>query len=173
MRAVIQRVSSASVAVDGQVISQISRGLMVLVGIGVDDTIQDAEQIAKKIVTLRVFEDNKGSMWKANVRDIKGEILCVSQFTLMANTTKGNKPDFHKAMPSEASQALYNEFLAKVSDHYGQAGFVKDGRFGAMMAVSLVNEGPVTLTIDSRKFEYIQTPGSGSSQVNLVVESKE
>ncbi|KAG8909086.1 D-tyrosyl-tRNA(Tyr) deacylase, partial [Tulasnella sp. 417] len=93
------------------------------------DTTKDVEYIAKKILTMRVFDDSDGTMWKAGVKDIGGEVLSVSQFTLMANTTKGNKPDFHGAMG--------------------------DGEFGAMMSVSLVNEGPVTLQIDSRKFEYV------------------
>jgi len=157
MRAIIQRVSSASVTVEGDVISQISRGLMVLVGIGTGDGPSDIETIAKKILSLRVFDDNAGNMWKSSVKDISGDILCVSQFTLMANTTKGNKPDFHNAMPGEVSKSLYDNLLLRLGEQY-DTGKIKDGRFGAMMSVSLVNEGPVTLQIDSRKFEYVSAP---------------
>ncbi|KAI0315242.1 D-Tyr tRNAtyr deacylase-like domain-containing protein [Amylostereum chailletii] len=154
MRVVVQRVLSASVIVDNEIVSQISRGLMILVGIGGDDTSADIDVLSKKILTLRVFEDAASSMWKANVKDVGGEILCVSQFTLMANTSKGNKPDFHRAMPSDQSRAMYISFLDKMRSLY-PADKIKDGRFGAMMNVSLTNEGPVTFTLDSRKFEYV------------------
>jgi len=130
---------------------------MVLVGIGIGDGPADVETIAKKIISLRVFDDNAGNMWKASVKDIAGDILCVSQFTLMANTAKGSKPDFHNAMPGEMSKALYSSLLLRLGEQY-DASKVKDGRFGAMMSVSLVNEGPVTLQIDSRKFEYVSPP---------------
>jgi len=138
---------------------------MVLVGIGTDDTPADVESLSNKILGLRVFSDSAGAMWKANVRDVGGEVLCVSQFTLMANTSKGNKPDFHRAMGSEASRALYAVFLEKMRSSYDPSK-IQDGRFGAMMDVSLTNEGPVTLTLDTRKFEYVQAPaitGSSSS----------
>ncbi|KAL0946469.1 hypothetical protein HGRIS_012688 [Hohenbuehelia grisea] len=151
MRAIIQRVTSASVSVDGEVISAISRGLMVLVGIGKDDNAGDVLALAKKILTLRVFADptDETKMWKASVSDIGGDILCVSQFTLMANTSK-NKPDFHQAMSTESSRELYSSFLAKLGELYA-ADKIKDGKFGAMMNVSLTNEGPVTFTLESRK----------------------
>ncbi|KAI0273514.1 D-Tyr tRNAtyr deacylase-like domain-containing protein [Gloeopeniophorella convolvens] len=109
MRAVVQRVLSASVTVDSEVVSQISRGLMVLVGIGADDNASDVEVLAKKILSLRVFSGPSGDMWKASVKEIQGEVLCVSQFTLMANTSKGNKPDFHRAMVRES--LLCNAFV--------------------------------------------------------------
>ncbi|KAF9269339.1 D-tyrosyl-tRNA deacylase [Marasmius fiardii PR-910] len=156
MRAVIQRVASASVTVDNEVVSQISRGLMVLVGIGKDDTMADATTLINKIVRLRVFDDNEGKMWKQSVKDIDGEVLCVSQFTLLANTNKGYKPDFHRAMAAESSRDLYSSFLEKLKEAY-KPEKIKDGKFGAMMNVSLVNDGPVTLTIDSRKFEYVES----------------
>ncbi|KAI0720435.1 D-Tyr tRNAtyr deacylase-like domain-containing protein, partial [Fomitopsis betulina] len=164
MRAVVQHVSSASVTVDGAIVSSISRGLMVLVGIGRDDTTADMETICKKILTLRVFDDGAGAMWKKSVKDIDGDVLCVSQFTLFANTTKGNKPDFHKAMGSEASRQMYATFLERMQTMY-RPDKIKDGRFGAMMSVSLTNEGPVTLNLDSRKFEYVdqQDGGAGTS----------
>ncbi|KAF5386635.1 hypothetical protein D9615_001522 [Tricholomella constricta] len=166
MRAVVQRVTSASVTVDNQVVSRISKGLMVLVGIGSDDTMTDVLALSKKILNLRVFSDptDPGKMWKANVKDIDGEILCVSQFTLMANTTKGNKPDFHRAMATEPSREMYTTFLEQMGQAY-KPEKIQDGRFGAMMDVSLTNEGPVTFTLDSRKSEYVDplgTPGVGT-----------
>ncbi|KAK7038189.1 D-aminoacyl-tRNA deacylase [Favolaschia claudopus] len=179
MRAVVQRVSSASVSVEGQVISQISRGLMVLVGIGkgktsrlpIDDTESDVSSLTNKILSLRVFSDavDASKMWKNNVRDVEGDILCVSQFTLLAETRKGNKPDFHNAMPGEQSRALYTTFLEVLRRAY-KPEKVQDGRFGAMMNVTLTNEGPVTFTLDSRKFEYTPVPVSlaGGSTVQAV-----
>ncbi|KAF9645084.1 D-tyrosyl-tRNA deacylase [Thelephora ganbajun] len=156
MRAVLQRVASASVTVDGAVVSEISRGLMVLVGIGTDDTVADIELLTNKILQIRVFDDPAtGSMWKQSVKDINGDVLCVSQFTLFANTHKGNKPDFHRAMGSEKSKEMYALFLERMGKLY-KPEKIKDGKFGAMMNVSLTNEGPVTLTLDSRKFEYVE-----------------
>ncbi|KAF8907575.1 D-Tyr tRNAtyr deacylase-like domain-containing protein [Mucidula mucida] len=156
MRAVIQRVASASVAVDGETISKISKGLMVLVGIGSDDTTSDASIIVKKILGIRVFSDvdEPRKMWKTNVKDVDGEILCVSQFTLLADTTK-DKPDFHRAMPTEPAKELYSTFLRMLGEAY-KPDKIQDGKFGAMMNVSLTNEGPITLTVDSRKFEYVE-----------------
>jgi len=159
MRAVVQRVASASVTVDGKVISSISRGLMVLVGIGTDDTSSDVDVLSNKILTLRVFSDASGAMWKHSVKDVEGQVLCVSQFTLLANTSKGSKPDFHRAMSTEASRQLYGVFLDRMKALY-VPDRIKDGQFGAMMDVSLTNEGPVTFTLDSRKFEYV----SGGSE---------
>ncbi|KAG0701750.1 D-tyrosyl-tRNA deacylase [Suillus ampliporus] len=162
MRAVVQRVASASVSVDGKVISSISQGLMVLVGIGNDDTLADVETLTNKILNIRVFDAND-TMWKSSVKDIAGEVLCVSQFTLMANTTKGNQPDFHRAMSTNASRELYATFLEKMRQLY-VPGRIQDGQFGAMMNVSLTNEGPVTLTLDTRKFEYVSVSGGTSSK---------
>jgi len=127
---------------------------MVLVGIGVDDNASDIEILAKKILSLKVFSNSSGNMWKASVKDVQGELLCVSQFTLIANTSKGNKPDFHRAMSADQSRSLYASFLQYLGTQYSPEK-IKDGRFGAMMNVSLTNEGPVTFTLDSRKFEYI------------------
>ncbi|KAM5532316.1 hypothetical protein V8D89_013995 [Ganoderma adspersum] len=157
MRAIVQRVASASVTVDTEVISSIGRGLMVLVGIGRDDTVTDLESLTKQILSLKVFADNgSGAMWKKNVKDIDGEVLCVSQFTLFATTAKG-KPDFHRAMATGPSRDLYASFLNRMGELYGPDK-IKDGRFGAMMDVRLTNEGPVTFTLDSRKFEYVDPP---------------
>ncbi|KAI6028596.1 D-Tyr tRNAtyr deacylase-like domain-containing protein [Pisolithus orientalis] len=166
MRAVVQRVASASVTVDGKVISSISKGLMVLIGIGSDDTPADIDILSNKILSLRVFSDASGTMWKKSVKDISGEVLCVSQFTLMANTSKGNKPDFHRAMSSESSRQFYSAFLGKMRQLY-VADRIQDGQFGAMMDVTLTNEGPITFTLDSRKFEYVtpMTHNNGGRKV--------
>lgn len=152
MRAIIQRVSSASVSVEGEVISEIAKGLLVLVGIAQDDTLEDAKNISRKILNQRVFDDGIG-MWKLSVKDIDGDILCIPQFTLYGNTTKGNKPDFHSAMASSSSKGFYQEFLNLLRTSYAPSK-VKDGKFGAMMSIKLCNEGPVTLCLDSRKFTY-------------------
>ncbi|KAL5111876.1 D-aminoacyl-tRNA deacylase [Taenia crassiceps] len=150
MRVVIQRVKSASVHVDGQLISEIGRGLMVLVGISRDDEDKDVAYLARKIVNLRLFEDEeKQRRWDKSVKDVEGEILCVSQFTLYS-LLKGNKLDFHLSMSPDASMALYEAFLSKVRSEYKAPDKVKGGVFGAMMDVSLVNDGPVTITLDSR-----------------------
>jgi len=168
MRAIIQCVSSASVTVDNEVISQISKGLMVLVGIGSDDTDTDVSTLTKKILSLRVFADpsNPDKMWKANVKDIDGDVLCVSQFTLLANTTKGNKPDFHRAMSTEPSRRLYSTFLDSLKVSY-KPDKIRDGRFGAMMSINLTNEGPITFTLDSRKFEYVEVPENNKTSRTL------
>ncbi|KAI9571268.1 D-Tyr tRNAtyr deacylase-like domain-containing protein [Boletus coccyginus] len=163
MRAVVQRVTSASVTVDGKVVSSISKGLMVLVGIGTDDTPTDVDILSNKILSLRTFSDANDAMWKMSVKDVAGEVLCVSQFTLFANTTKGSKPDFHRAMSTEPSRQLYNVFLDKMKQLY-VPDRIKDGQFGAMMNVSLTNEGPVTFTLDTRKFEYVTPPNGGGEK---------
>ncbi|CAH7669786.1 D-Tyr tRNAtyr deacylase-like domain-containing protein [Phakopsora pachyrhizi] len=167
MRVVIQRVLSASVSVDGNKISEIGRGLCILVGIGTDDSNQDLDYILSKVLSIRLFSDSnppsqstqaeelirteptQKKHWSRNVKDIEGEILCVSQFTLMAKTKKGSKPDFHNAMGSESSRKFYEEFLSKMRASYNQDR-IKDGEFGAMMDVQIVNEGPVTIVIDSK-----------------------
>ncbi|TBU35588.1 D-tyrosyl-tRNA deacylase [Dichomitus squalens] len=157
MRAIVQRVREASVTVDNEVISSIGRGLMVLVGIGRDDTATDLESLSKQILSLKVFSDDaSGAMWKKNVKDIDGEVLCVSQFTLFASAAKG-KPDFHRAMATGPSRDLYASLLNRMGELY-RSDKIKDGRFGAMMDVRLTNEGPVTFTLDSRKFEYVRLP---------------
>ncbi|KAJ7772993.1 D-Tyr tRNAtyr deacylase-like domain-containing protein [Mycena maculata] len=158
MRAVIQRVTSASVSVDGQVISEISRGI-------VYDTESDVSILTNKLLSLRMFPDLTDSpkMWKSNVKDVDGDILCVSQFTLMAQTKNGNKPDFHNAMSAKQSRFLYETFLETLRQSY-KPDKIQDGRFGAMMNVSLVNEGPVTFVLDSRKFEYTLDAAPGSTK---------
>ncbi|WVR05123.1 D-tyrosyl-tRNA(Tyr) deacylase [Kwoniella sp. DSM 27419] len=148
MKAVIQKVVNASVAVDGKTISSIGRGLLVLVGIDRYDTPADATQIIKKILSARLFEDDQGAHWKKNVKEIDGEVLCVSQFTLLAGF-KGSKPDFHESMSTIPSKAYYTSFLEEISRAY-RPDKIKDGEFGAMMQVSLTNDGPVTILLSSR-----------------------
>ncbi|GAA5923758.1 D-tyrosyl-tRNA(Tyr) deacylase [Sporobolomyces koalae] len=151
MRAVLQRCTSASVTVDGQVISSIGRGVLCLIGIGTDDTTHESEWLASKILGMRLFpDDQEGESWgwKKSVVDAGYEVLCVSQFTLMANLKKGSKPDFHGAMGSETSKAMYEDFLQDLRSKY-QSDKIQDGRFGAMMDVQLTNDGPVTLILDS------------------------
>jgi D-tyrosyl-tRNA(Tyr) deacylase len=147
MRSVVQRVSSASVTIDGQVIGQIERGLLVLLGIAADDTAADASQLADKIVGLRIFEDDAGRM-NLDLPQIGGALLVVSQFTLLGDCRKGRRPSFIAAAEPAQAEALYESFVAAAR----QLGIpVATGRFRAMMQVALVNDGPVTLLLDSRK----------------------
>ncbi|KAI9315146.1 D-tyrosyl-tRNA deacylase [Dichotomocladium elegans] len=153
MRAVLQRVTRASVTVENQVVGAIQKGVCVLVGIATDDTEKDLDYIVKKILNVRIFEDETGAMWKKGVKDLNLEVLCVSQFTLQGNTVKGNKPDFHRAMKTDQAKEVYQQFLRKMGEAYDPAK-IKDGVFGAMMVVDIANDGPVTLQLDSRKFSY-------------------
>ncbi|WVQ70135.1 D-tyrosyl-tRNA(Tyr) deacylase [Kwoniella botswanensis] len=148
MKAVVQRVLNASVAVDGQTISSIGKGLLVLVGIDRYDEPSDATQIIKKVLTARLFDDDQGGMWKRSVKDIDGEVLCVSQFTLLANF-KGSKPDFHESMSTIPGKAYYTSFMDEIKKAYHPSK-IKDGQFGAMMQVTLTNDGPVTILLSSR-----------------------
>ncbi|GAA6063814.1 hypothetical protein JCM10212_001645 [Sporobolomyces blumeae] len=151
MKAVIQRCTSASVTVDGKVISSIGRGILCLIGIGTKDTEYEAQWLASKLLNMRLFpadKDGEAWGWKASVVEAGYEVLCVSQFTLMANLRKGSKPDFHGAMSSDTSKKMYLDFLDDLRTKY-RADKVLDGEFGAMMDVQLVNDGPVTLILDS------------------------
>ena len=150
MRAVIQRVSSASVMVDGQYTGKISRGLLVLVGIEDADNAEDVNWLSGKIVNLRIFNDDAGVM-NCSVKDIQGEILVVSQFTLHAATKKGNRPSYIKASKPDIAIPLYEQFLEKVTLDLEKD--VQKGIFGADMKVSLLNDGPVTIIIDSKNKE--------------------
>ncbi|RIB03292.1 D-tyrosyl-tRNA deacylase [Gigaspora rosea] len=166
MRAVLQRVLNASVTINNVQVSSINRGLCVLLGIATDDTEDDLEYIIKKILNVRIFEDETGKkMWARNVKDMGLEILCVSQFTLYGDVTKGNKPDFHCSMKAEFSKEMYTNFINRMKQEYFEDR-IKDGVFGAMMNVSLVNEGPVTLELDSRKFIYAEKKVSSSKSKN-------
>ncbi|KIW69142.1 D-tyrosyl-tRNA(Tyr) deacylase [Phialophora macrospora] len=148
MKAVLQRVLSSSVTVNDQLVSSIGKGILVLAAIGPNDTRKDAESMAAKIVKMKLWPDESGSHWKKSVKDVGGEILCVSQFTLMANTRKGNKPDFHGAAKPEFAKELYDYFVTRVRELHG-IDRVSDGVFQAMMQVALVNDGPVTIEIDT------------------------
>jgi D-tyrosyl-tRNA(Tyr) deacylase len=147
MRAVLQRVTRASVSVDGQVIGQISRGLVVLLGVEQDDTEADAHQLADKTIQLRIFDDADGKM-NLGLAEVGGALLVVSQFTLLGDCRKGRRPSFIQAAPPELAERLYETFVAAV----GVQGIpVTTGKFRATMRVELVNDGPVTILLDSRK----------------------
>lgn len=150
MRAVIQRVSSASVTVEGEIVGRIDRGLVVLVGKEEADTQEDIDWLAAKIVGLRLFGD-EGASWARNVMEIGGEVLVVSQFTLHASTKKGTKPSWHRAAKPDVAIPLYEALIAKLTELMGKP--PQTGRFGAMMQVALVNDGPVTLIIDTKARE--------------------
>jgi len=141
MKAVLQRVSSASVTVDKQLVSSIGRGILVFAAVGPDDTQKDADSLAAKVLKLKMWPDDSGGTWKKNVQDIQGEVLCVSQFTLLAQIKKG-KPDFRGAADANKARQLYDYFYSKVRDLY-TPDRVKNGVFQAMMEVGLVNDGPV------------------------------
>jgi len=148
MRLVIQRVSSASVSVDGRTTGEIARGLLVLVGIETADTEADGQWLAEKLTKLRIFADAAGQM-NLSVIDIAGGVLVVSQFTLHASTAKGTRPSFNAAARPEQARGLYDRFVAQITALLGYP--VQTGEFGAMMQVELLNDGPVTLIIDSKQ----------------------
>ena len=150
MRAVIQRVSSASVTIDGAVKSAIGQGLLILLGIGHEDGPEDIDWLVKKIAGLRIFDDNSGVM-NLSVTDMQAEALVVSQFTLMASTKKGNRPSYIGAAGHELAIPLYEKFCAALTDAIGRP--VGTGEFGADMKVALVNDGPVTICIDTKRKE--------------------
>ena len=143
MRIVVQRVTSASVTVDGEVVGAIAQGLLVLLGIGTDDTAEEVDRLAGKVARLRIFEASDGK-FDRSVLDIAGEILVVSQFTLLADTDKGNRPGFSDAARPEVAKPLVERFCAALSGH-GVS--VATGVFGARMSVELVNDGPVTIVL--------------------------
>jgi len=150
MRVTIQRVSEASVTIDGNIKSKIDKGLLVLAGFEEADTQEDLEWMAGKIVNLRIFQDAKEQM-NLSVKDVGGDIIIVSQFTLHALTKKGNRPSFIKAAKPDVAIPLYEKFVALVERDLGKK--VGTGEFGADMKVALINDGPVTINIDSRNKE--------------------
>nr|WP_314682288.1 D-aminoacyl-tRNA deacylase [uncultured Prevotella sp.] len=150
MRIVIQRVSHASVTINKQVKSSIGNGYLILLGIGKEDTEEDIDWLVKKIIGLRIFDDEMGVM-NRSIMDIKGEILVVSQFTLMASYKKGNRPSWIHAAPHELSIPLYNRFCDALSEAMGKP--VGTGEFGADMKVELLNDGPVTICMDTKNKE--------------------
>jgi len=150
MRALLQRVSSAQVSVDGQVVGAIGPGLLVLLGIRKDDTDADGDWIARKILAIRIFEDDAGKM-NRSVQDIGGALLVVSQFTLYGSLLKGTRPGFSDAMPGPQAKVFYDAWVAKLRQSCALE--IKEGVFAATMAVQLVNAGPVTIMLDSRRKE--------------------
>ena len=150
MRLLIQRVSEARCHIDGTIFSEIGRGLMVLVGVGYDDTAEDIGWLTKKLVQLRIFDDEAGVM-NLSVTDIGGEVMLVSQFTLHAMTKKGNRPSWIKAAPEAISKPLYENFVRSVEQALGRK--VATGSFGADMKIEFTNDGPVTIWIDSKAKE--------------------
>lgn len=147
MRAVIQRVKSASVTVDNENIGKIGKGILVLLGISVDDSEKDALYLLEKTLNLRIFEDSEDKM-NLSLLDISGELLVVSQFTLYGDTRKGRRPSFIQAAPPEKANALYEYFVSAAKQKLLQ---VETGKFQAMMDVELINDGPVTILLDSNK----------------------
>jgi D-tyrosyl-tRNA(Tyr) deacylase len=146
MKAVVQRVSRASVRIDNQTVGEIERGLLVLLGIGKDDFAADADWMIKKLLALRIFPDDAEKM-NRSVTDIGGGLLVVSQFTLYGDTRKGTRPSFTDAMPPTEAEQFYNDFMTKL--RATTALKVAEGKFAAMMDVDLVNDGPVTIVLDS------------------------
>ena len=147
MRVCVQRVTHAAVTIAGDLVGEISRGMVVLLGVASDDTASDAEQMADKLVGLRIFDDSEGKM-NLSLAESKGEMLVVSQFTLLGDCRKGRRPSFITAAPPELAESLYEKF---VSDVRGRGISVATGRFREHMHVLLVNDGPVTMLLDSRK----------------------
>jgi D-tyrosyl-tRNA(Tyr) deacylase len=145
MRIVLQRVKSASVAVGGERISEIGAGLLLLVGVAQGDGEAEADWLAEKIAGLRIFNDESGKM-NLSLKDVEGEVLAVSQFTLLADTRKGKRPSFVGAAPPEEAERLFDYFCERLRE--AGAGPVKTGSFGAMMDVALVNDGPVTIVLE-------------------------
>ena len=148
MKFVIQKVSEASVHVEGECIGSINRGFLVFVGIGREDTKETADQYIKKMVNLRIFTDAEGKT-NLSLADVGGEVLLISQFTLYANCRKGNRPSFFGAGEPQMAEALYEYIIEKTRE---QVPVVRTGRFGALMQVSLVNEGPFTIILDESTF---------------------
>jgi len=146
VKAVVQRVARASVSVDGQSVGQIGRGLLVLLGIGKNDTSADSDWMINKLLKLRIFPDDAHNM-NRSVTDIGGEILVVSQFTLYGDARKGQRPSFIDAMPPSEAERLYNDFMSKLRTSTSLK--LAEGKFAAMMDVELVNDGPVTIVLDS------------------------
>lgn len=145
MKLVVMRSKKSSVTVENETIGKIEHGLMILVGISVDDTLEDVQKLAGKVLNLRIFDDEDGVMNKS-ILDVGGSVLSISQFTLLADTKKGNRPSYIKAMKGEQAIVLYNEFNRILSERVP----VETGKFGADMQVSILNDGPITIIMDSK-----------------------
>lgn len=144
MKALIQRVKSASVTINNELYSQINKGMLIFLGVEKEDEIQNAQNLSEKLIKLRIFDDENGKMNKS-LMDIKGEILVVSQFTLMGDCKKGTRPSFDKAAAPDKAKQLYEDFIKEISQYEL---IVKTGEFQAMMDVSLINDGPVTFLVE-------------------------
>ncbi|KAL7455982.1 hypothetical protein ACHAWC_007483 [Mediolabrus comicus] len=162
MRIVLQRVKSASVTVEQKQVSAIGPGTLALVGLHVEDTESDLQYCAKRLLAIKLWENDSGAPWRQHIKQKGYEILCVSQFTLYGTLSKKNQPDYKLAMKAVEAQTMYNRFLDMLRDGY-ETSKIFDGKFGEMMEVALVNDGPVTMVIDSRE-EII---GSRSSSTSL------
>ena len=147
MKFVIQRVTDANVSVDGKVVGKIGKGFMVLIGIAGTDTVEIADKMIKKLIGMRIFEDENGKMNKS-IQDVEGSILSISQFTLYADCKKGNRPSFTNAGKPELATTLYDQFNQKLQE---QGMHVETGIFGADMKIELLNDGPVTIVLDSKE----------------------
>ena len=145
MKLVVMRSKKSSVSVENETIGTIEHGLIILVGISVDDTLEDVQKLAGKVLNLRIFDDEAGVMNKS-ILDVGGSVLSISQFTLLADTKKGNRPSYIKAMKGEQAIVLYNEFNRILSERV----LVETGKFGADMQVSILNDGPITIIMDSK-----------------------
>ncbi|KKK16996.1 COG1490 domain protein [Aspergillus ochraceoroseus] len=176
MKAVIQRVKSASVTVDGELVSKIGRGLLVLAGVGRDDTERDIDTMITRILKARLFPGDNDAQARAPTTDIDGEVLCVSQFTLFGQLKKGKQPDFHEAAKAEVARSLYDYFYRRLSETY-KPERVKNGVFQAMMDVELINDGPVgvdyrsedaavTIEIDTQLPKKEKIPGDGKGETS-------
>ncbi|MCG8575621.1 MAG: D-aminoacyl-tRNA deacylase [Flavobacteriales bacterium] len=150
MKVVIQRVAEASVSIEQKIEGQIGKGLLILLGIGLEDSQEDIDWLCKKIVNLRIFSDDEGLM-NLSIGDVEGDVLLISQFTLHAKTKKGNRPSYIKAAPPELAIPLYEKFIERLSTELGKK--IQTGEFGANMQVSLINDGPVTIVIDTKQKE--------------------
>lgn len=146
MKALIQRVDKASVSVDDSIVGKINRGLLVLVGVSIDDTDKDIEYLVDKVLNMRIFPD-EDSKFNLSVKDINGEIMVISQFTLLADTRKGRRPSFTEAAPPDKAEAMFNDFVRLIS---GFGLNVQTGKFQQHMIVDITNNGPVTIMVDSR-----------------------
>ncbi|MDB9741437.1 D-aminoacyl-tRNA deacylase [Akkermansiaceae bacterium] len=147
MRAVIQRVNKASVSVEGELIAQIGSGLLILIGVTHEDTVEDVEWLARKIPSMRIFQDEAGKM-NSSVIDVSGEVIVVSQFTLYASNKKGNRPSFTNSASPDIAIKLYQLLIHKLNSSLPQP--CQKGEFGADMQVSLINDGPVTIILDTK-----------------------
>lgn len=150
MKLVVQRVKSASVSVDNTPISTIGPGILALVGLHVDDTPADLQYCVKRLLNIKLWENESGAPWRKHVKQLDYEILCVSQFTLFGTLSKKYQPDYKLAMKSESARCMYSQFVELLRERYEESKIL-DGEFGKMMDVMLVNDGPVTLVIDSRE----------------------